>query len=232
MKIFSQLSLLLFCCVFGISLFGQAPKFDVVSSWVDNDSAYLQLGNDDTVNFTVKVVSRGPNNYSGPLRLQSYYQQKGYTDTVFSADTILTDVGAGDTITFSHQDVILPTSTRYKGGGNIVIVWPYSPAISIGDSGSTGVWVDGIIGIHEKLQLANRVSIYPNPAITQLAFDYTEAQHLFEGVRITNLNGKVIYESGELVRAVDLTEMPRGIYLVTLTYSDGIQGTYKLILKD
>lgn len=233
MKIFSQLSLLLLCCLLGINGYSQAPKFSVIQNGVtvDNDSIYLQLTNPGYFNYTIKVVNEGPGSYTGPLKLQALYQTKGFTDTLFG-DTTVTDVGAGDTITFSHQDQVLQTSTRYKGGGNIVIVWPYSPAITQGDSGRIDVWVDGIIGIDNKVELGNRVSIYPNPTQTTLNFRYGEDLNLLEGVRIINLQGQSLFESSSMVETVDLSQMPRGIYLVTISYTDGMKGTYKLVLQD
>lgn len=234
MKRALQLSLLLFLLLSGSTIFAQAPKFDVIpgGATVNQDSFFLQVTNPAYVIFEVKVVFAGPGTYTGPLRLQSYYQEKGFSDTIFTPDTLLTDVMTGDTITFSHQDQVEPTSTRFKGGGNIVIVWPYSPAITVGDSGEVEVWFDGIISIDKKIILGNRVSLFPNPAVTRLSLQYMEDKYLLEQVRITTIEGKQVFQTSNTVEDIDLTSFPRGIYMVTITYTDGISGTYKLILRD
>lgn len=223
-----SLLVLLLASVFS---FAQSPVLSVVQGGVvaDRDSMFLQTY-DTIVNYTVTIVNNGPGSYTGPIYLQALYDSTAVLDTSW-ADTIVTDMGMGDTITFSHQDVVLPTSTRYKGGGNIVIVWPYAaPTGATGDSGSVYVWVDGIVGIDVGKEMENRVRVYPNPASSRVRMDVKNHIQDFEYVRIVNLTGIEQFRSEHVVSDIDISRFQRGIYLMEIKFKDGIKGTYKLLL--
>lgn len=235
MRIVSRLAILLAFCLVAFSGSAQTPVLSIAQNgvWVDNDSVYVQIGMDSIVNFEVKVVNEGPGTYSGPLKIGSYYQEKFYYDLLF-ADSSVSNMAVGDTVVIAHRDTVTQTSFKYKGGGNVVIVWPYAAAgeFATGDSGNVNVWVDGTINVDDPVGIKDRVSIYPNPTQTRLNFRYEGYVNQLEYVRIFDIQGREHYYNSNPVTEINVSELPKGIYFVRISYKDGLRGTYRLIVTD
>ncbi len=67
--------------------------------------------------------------------------------------------------------------------------------------------------------LNNSTNIYPNPSTGIVVVDVNNPNIELSNIRITNLVGQVVYNSNDNNRSrqIDLSNMPKGYYFITLT---------------
>ncbi|MBL0739852.1 T9SS type A sorting domain-containing protein [Chryseolinea lacunae] len=85
------------------------------------------------------------------------------------------------------------------------------------------------------LQSITSVSVYPNPAASNTAIDIsTRGTNQTATIAISNLNGKVVYQKEVNAPAVDhpdLSQIPKGLYIVTVTTGAGYAHRQMLAIK-
>lgn len=88
--------------------------------------------------------------------------------------------------------------------------------------------VPGTTGILENKNINDHIYLYPNPATSVVYLDINEND--FKNICISNLLGEKVYESNTYSNSVSLGDVPEGVYLVKLAFSD-YQLNQKLIVK-
>jgi hypothetical protein len=74
------------------------------------------------------------------------------------------------------------------------------------------------------------ISIYPNPAMDQFSIVINDKTSVKE-VRLTDVNGKVVYRAAEVSAEISLKGMATGIYLLQVEQNNGTVSSFKLMKK-
>jgi hypothetical protein len=127
---------------------------------------------------------------------------------------------------------VIPPATVVPSG-RIFVVWRTSHFDTY--PGWEAEWTIGNVGI-EKTEDFTGYTMYPNPAknVLNLSFAVTEQSDI--SVRIATLTGQIVYHedinrfSGNYMKALDTSNYPSGVYLVTITNNKSTI-TEKLIIE-
>lgn len=86
--------------------------------------------------------------------------------------------------------------------------------------GDTAVWIlNGVAGINDNY--LDAISMYPNPVTNNLSID---SDGTINTISVLNLNGQLMQKINKVnsgVNTIDVSDLPRGMYLVRLTNSKG-----------
>ena len=77
-----------------------------------------------------------------------------------------------------------------------------------------------------KNETADAVTIYPNPATSEVIIDLTNPQAGKTEVKVTNISGQLVYDkdiSGQRTCAVSVSSWDEGIYMVQVRYADQVR---------
>jgi hypothetical protein len=128
---------------------------------------------------------------------------------------------------------IAQSNHRYKGGDNVLVIWPRAEAVAVmvPDTAFVDLYIFDIRNstADQVQSMRERLSVYPSPAQDYLNLDYRKEQHKLEHVRLRSIDGRLLYESKSLVHAIPLLGLPAGTLMLEVKYRDGIQGTYKIV---
>ncbi len=198
--------------------------------WQSFDSVDCNAG-DSTITYSMFVVNNGTSSFEGTILIQGLYNSD--TNIYVLGDMEFTPgdpLPAEDSVFISVVDEV---RAPYIGGDNIIVVWPQAllqPFVQTTDSGIVELWVVNCpVSVEPKLILQNRFSYWPNPSSEALNYKVNEDLEKFEGVRIIDLNGKVVSESKQPLARITLDNFENGLYLLEVRFNDGIRGTFKII---
>ncbi|MBK9448233.1 MAG: T9SS type A sorting domain-containing protein [Bacteroidetes bacterium] len=185
--------------------------------------------NTGSITYTLVVENIGDNQLTSPCQIKFKYNS-ATTDTImWSWLAFNFEVGQTDTIIFT--DSIGPLGgTRYKGGDNIIVIWPNSdnPNVQIPDTVDFPIWIQQFNGVIDEETLAQRVEVFPNPVTDKLNIHYKDMRQKVECVRIIGLDGKKLWESYNPVDEIDTQQLPAGMYLLLFKYKDGMVGAVRI----
>lgn len=60
------------------------------------------------------------------------------------------------------------------------------------------------------------ISLFPNPTNNILNIDNSQTDELIKNVKVTDLNGRVVFEKKEDCNTLDVTELQNGVYILTI----------------
>jgi hypothetical protein len=207
--------------------------FTVVSFYADPDSLIINEATGDTlIHYHVQVANIGDAGFIGVFKLEATYVNTGISeDWWIHTFTPLDIFAAHDTLDITIDDVVLPTTEKYDGGGDVIVVWPNADGAMTLNGDTTTVYIDGIISVDPPTQIDGRATPFPNPSTGTLNIDWGTHQNLFESVSIVDMAGREWRFSSKVVNTVDLTGLPQGIYFLKVSYTDGVRETYKLRIQ-
>ena len=79
--------------------------------------------------------------------------------------------------------------------------------------------------------LVDKVQVYPNPAYNYLSIN-NKLNKKIKRIQITSLDGKLIKDDVKYINSkIDISELPQGLYLLHLTFSDNTCIVKKFIKK-
>lgn len=217
---------LLFFAVFSGKMAAQAA-FSVALLEADTDTIDLAMG-DSVVSYTIKLVNQGNASFSGFIQIMaSYNADPGVYPWEFTNIDAANPIAVGDTLTFTHDDVV--SADRYGGGDNIILVWPNAGSgAQILDTGSTHIFVRNLVSRQNPQELDKRVRVYPNPAREALRFLWVDPSYQLEQVRLVNALGQEVFSTHESVTEIQVEGLPEGLYFLELRYLDGMQGIFRV----
>lgn len=210
------------------------PAFSIVGFTATPDSLIINEATGDTlIHYEILLANVGDMAYfSTSLDLTAFYVSTGTTENWWSKPTPLT-IPAHDTLEIDFDDVVLPSTKKYVGGGDIIVIWPSNAdGAMILDSGSTTVYIDGIIAVDPVLTADDRVTPFPNPSRGELYLEWGEHENLLESVSIIDAAGREWRLAEHAVKSFNLHGMPPGIYYLRVQYSDGLKAVYKIHLSE
>ncbi len=182
------------------------------------------------ITYYVDVTNVGNDRLNGPCYLKMRYNTS-LADT--SAWTwIANNFEVGQVETFSFTDSIHSLNAgRYKGGGNILVIWPQAdnPSVQAPDTTFFPIYIRDIsIDTDQPTVLVDRVQVYPNPVSGELSIRYLQQAQKIECVRIVNIDGKVCYQANESVASIDVSTLSSGMYFLEFRFKDGTYGAMRV----
>lgn len=110
-------------------------------------------------------------------------------------------------------------------------VEPYDISVGINDNVQTVTVIDfdgceataefPVLGLSEEL--IRGISIYPNPASTEIYIDVTDSNRQIENLQLISINGQVVKQYPKADRILDVATLSNGIYILKLELADGAQ---------
>ena len=194
------------------------------------DTLFYNSGTSDIIIYTVRIVNNGNDAYNGSISLRAYHN--GDTSTTEEKDQwVVSNFEVGQVQTVTYQDSIVSNDARYKGGNNIIVIWPHSdsPGIQAPDSSSDSIYIDGLTAIDDPLEFSLRVDVWPNPVRGKLNLHFFKDVHKLEHVRIVNHVGQVIQEYKKPREEVFFDDLSPGMYFINIRYKDGVEGSFRII---
>ncbi|MEM0996738.1 MAG: T9SS type A sorting domain-containing protein [Bacteroidota bacterium] len=196
-----------------------------------NDTLFFNLGTGDSIiEYTLRIENVGNGSHSGPVDIRCYYN--GDT-TLWRKDEFITNnFEVGQTTIVSFKDTVVSGDARYKGGNNILVIWPHSDASSVQapDTSDVDVYINQLVSVVDPTLFFARVKVGPNPVQGTLYLQYPKDQHKLEYVRIFNSSGQIIRTYDKAVGRIDFDDMPVGLYFLDIQYRDGVGGSYKILV--
>lgn len=191
----------------------------------------LYLGQDSTLSFTMNVVNKGTASFSGKFAIQQQINNEAfyYVLTVVNID----DLGPGDTVKVVKEEIILPNTQKYKGGDNVIVIWPKADDASVlsVDSVIDTIYIDGIVNRDEPKVLNERLNVYPNPVKELLRLDFRKDAQKLEYVRVFGMLGQELFYTENIISEIDVRQFNGRLIFLEVRYKDGIRGTYKILIE-
>jgi hypothetical protein len=182
------------------------------------------------ITYFATVENVGNNQLTGPCYLKTRYNTTPGDSILWS--WIASNFEVGQTEVFSFTDSIRTLDVgRYKGGGNILVIWPQAdnPNVQAPDTTNFPIYIRDItIDAPDPTILADRVAISPNPVVDHLRIAYLHGAQKIECVRIVGLDGKVMFQSNKAVEQIDLSALSSGLYFLEFKFKDGIYGSMRV----
>jgi hypothetical protein len=230
-KLFHRLYLLLWVFV-PLIVFAQ-PKLSI-NYLVSFPPDTVYYPNTSFITYKMAVENVGNNQLTSSCRIMFRYDGSTTDTTVWQWSVTNFEVGQVDTVVFPDSIGLL-NAGRYKGGGNILVIWPHADQPNTQAPDTTGHWlyiVDLSNGVVDPAVLAQRVEVFPNPVQDELTIRYLQRQHKLEYVRIVSMDGRLVWESHEAMEEVDMRTMPAGMYMVVFKYKDGMLGAVRITKQE
>ena len=95
-------------------------------------------------------------------------------------------------------------------------VWNFQTDVVTSDITLYAKWTEVVVGINEVETLS--LSIYPNPTTGIL---YINSPLAVQRLVVSNLNGQVVLQQDHAGNAVDISSLPKGVYLLMITTNAG-----------
>jgi hypothetical protein len=211
--------------ILGLSLIVSGISFSQSFTWVDgktietdivaNTTVQLKIEQlaipGDSVTLGIEVVERQiPNSWDGMLCVHGLcygtIREVGFTGEM----TQIKD----DTRGYARLTVN-PMNTLTQGLYKVRVFDVDNPS-----DGDTAVWIlNAVTGIEDNY--LDAISMYPNPVTNNLSID---SDGTINTISVLNLNGQLMQEINKVnsgVNTIDVSDLPRGMYLVRLTNSKG-----------
>lgn len=150
--------------------------------------------------------------------------------TVYSGSCgTLTEIDCNDDKDIDNEDYfsLISLSGQVPGTTLYISVWKYS---SDTDSGQFKIsaYDSSNLSTNEVYDNKKRIQIYPNPFSKELSIaDISEVK----GISVTDTSGKEVKNIGKLSNPIDLSDLVKGIYFITLKMNNGTLKTTKIIKK-
>lgn len=210
--------------------FGQAKLAIDSTTSIPPDSLFFIAQGDSIIEYTVVVVNNGNAAVNGAISVRAYHNGD-YSAWYEKAEFVVNNFEVGQSQTVTFNDTVRANDARYKGGNNILVIWPHSdaPNIQVPDSSGADIWIDGLVGVKDPTVFFARVEAGPNPVSSGLNLRYLKDQHKLEHVRIINTSGQVLRQYDKAVSRVEFSDLPQGLYLLQIHYRDGVSGTYRIL---
>ena len=182
------------------------------------------------ITYYVTVTNVGNNQLNGPCYLKMRYNSSPGDTSAWS--WIATNFEVGQSESFSFTDSIgALNSNRYKGGGNILVIWPQAdnPSVQAPDTTLFPIYILDITNDTEQpTVLGDRVQVYPNPVSGELSIRYLQAAQKIECVRMIGIDGKVCYQADAMVTSIDVSALSSGMYFLEFRFRDGTYGATRI----
>lgn len=204
-------------------------KLTIDSMWSNPIDTVEYLNNSPIIKYTMIIKNVGNNKLDGACSMRVKYNQDTVEYDRKNWQAVNFEVGQTDTITF-NDTIFNLNSNRYKGGDNIIVIWPHTdnPSIQAPDTTQFGIYVDISNASTKAVDVLTRVEIWPNPTNGNINIEYLRAAHNVEGVRILGIDGKLLEEYHSAIQSLDLSRFSKGIYLIEFRFKDGLRAAYRL----
>jgi hypothetical protein len=182
------------------------------------------------ITYKMAVVNVGNNQLTGPCSIKFKYNSDTLEHTLHSWSVTNFEVGQTDTVRFNDTIGALEVG-RYKGGGNIIVIWPHSdnPGVQVPDTSDLPIWINVLNNAVDPTVFAQRVEVYPNPIGDELNLRYLQAQHKVEYVRMLDVEGRIVREERGAVEHIETGSLPQGMYFVMVKFKDGMMGSLRIV---
>ena len=204
-------------------------KLSIDTVWTSPIDTVVYNNNDPIVEYSVVVRNIGNDKLDGACRMMTKYNQSSVEHIKKNWQATNFEVGQTTTITF--QDTLYSLSTnRYKGGDNIIVIWPHTdnPSAQAPDTTEFGIYVDNMVGATDPVELQNRIVVWPNPTSGMLNIDNLQNRNKIEYVRIVGMDGKLLKTYTTSVRTINLDGFAKGVYLMEVGFKDGLHASYRI----
>jgi hypothetical protein len=166
----------------------------------------------------------------------------GYIDT--GAAVIPLYFGAYQGFILPSDTVVLQTlyqirSVQNQGvlriGGNVIVVWPIPNDPNFGpnlDTISQIIFVQPMwMGLSDHEKEINLLRVFPIPSKGPIQFTNRDASNPMQFVEVLDLTGKVVFAHSINNSAVDLSHLPKGMYLLRSTMKNGESQILRIVLE-
>ncbi len=187
---------------------------------VDNDTVWYVTNGDTDIHYQMNILNCGNDSFIGSIDV--YIIRNAAAPTILGtiSNAIL---GIGDSVEFQITDIVVKTNTDYKGGDNVIVIWPAvpSPPPFTSDTATLDIYVEGNISSSSQPQKIpdKGFVIGPNPAGNKLLIGYQNRTASVDLVRITDPAGRILFETFRETDQVDLSGFTPGIYFLEVRYA-------------
>jgi hypothetical protein len=118
-------------------------------------------------------------------------------------------------------------SGKCRIGNNVVVIWPVCnfPHFKSTDTLRINVYV---LPKSDRMDIYDLLNVFPNPTTSILTIAHHASYDTdIAETKIYDLNGRLLNSYGNQ-RIIDVSQLPRGIYLVKVVFTDGTEGSVKI----
>lgn len=150
--------------------------------------------------------------------------------TVYSGNcTTLTEIDCNDDKDVDNGDYfsLISLTGQVPGTTLYISVWKYSSDTNNGQF-KISAYDSASLSTSEVYDNKKIIQVYPNPFSKELSIsDISKVK----GISVTNISGKTVKNIEKPSSSIDLSDLVKGIYFITLKMDDGTLKTTKIIKK-
>lgn len=185
--------------------------------------------------FDIKVSNLGNTPYNGSFELM-YLTDKMIANqdsaAVFYPNQQLI-LNPANILQFTDSNFVFDTTSSFKVGGNIVVVWPRSTSgmAFTPDTFRTVVYVWPYYAGLAEQDNKTIVSTYPNPVSNYLSIKGSDSSTPVEEVRICDLLGNSVLNENYTQNPINVSALKNGIYMLRIKMRNGEIVWKKIIIS-
>lgn len=214
-----KLKLVLFSLFFALSLTASAQTPNLsINGFFGTQGVLDTIPTDSTIPFTYTITNTGTVPFAGEINVL-YYLNNDST-TIYTLDSLPLDTLAASQ-TNTYATTLLATSVTFGGGVNILVIWPAATNATF-DTLVDSFYVDTTTMANLPPELrAKDIQLYPNPARTQLHFNFGHAAPVPTSLTIRDLAGREVYFTEESFQVIDLHTFQADTYFLSMQFRNG-----------
>jgi hypothetical protein len=232
MKKLNLLLIVVFAVLFSNQVHAQQTIISVDTVYFPYDSAYC-CGQSYSLNVKLKNLSNVA--YTGSFELlfrTDKMVNNQDSSQVFYQNPVLT-INALDSAIVTATGFVFDTTSSFRIGGNIVVVWPRSVTGTViqPDSFTTYINVMQLTGINDQYEHETGLITFPNPVNNTLFITDNDLKNPVEEVRIFDILGHLVLKTPFVKGFYDVSNYKNGVYILQIRRKNGNISTSKIILK-
>lgn len=201
------------------------------SSLTGGTTSYAAAGG-YTVSLTVTNTC-GSNTQSGSVTVNALptVSFSIVQDTVCTTSGLLALSGTPTGGTFSGTGVSGTNFDPLTGAGTYTITYNFTDVNGCSGTATDNLVVDGCLGLSQYSNINTKTFIYPNPASVMLSI---QSQKQFDRIQLMDMTGRIVMSSQFSLttkKDVDLTNLPNGVYTISLMNAADFIFTNRIVVS-
>jgi hypothetical protein len=180
--------------------------------------------------FDIWLTNIGPGIFNDAVTINTAVRNSMAPGILDSTSTVSTSatINAGDSILLQLTSDYIISTTGYRYGINVIVIWPIASGASTVDSLEFPVFITDPNGINE-LDAALFIRSYPNPSLGNVYFESRNAIKI-ETIMIYDISGRLVLSNSDQ-NTISLETLPSGLYNANVILSDKTRHSIKIIKK-
>ena len=185
---------------------------------------YMYATNGSVIDISATPFVSGQfSNVNGPVAYDTFSNRVCFASSDFSGNIVFQRFNPN---TFLLQDM-LPISQAFGSAKSIIACGSGCYAFNTTDNKVIIIKDPSLLAVAD-VDKHNKLNVFPNPATDNVTI---ESDLDINSIEISDVNGRLIYNTGLNGNSINLSGLQNGLYLIRITAADGSTFTKKIVKK-